>query len=187
MPTGADPQQQMMRRLSMVMPFIFVFFVIRFPVGLMLYWISTNLWTVGQQATLSKLMARRPISLPRRRRRQRPRASPSRPAARGCRAPDALGGADGRRLRSFEAEGAGDDVAAAREEALRALRELAGDVAEEEVEFVTVSEGERGLMGVGRQPARVVARAQVAAVALGRSVSACGMSSSASQRRSTPR
>ncbi len=33
MPTGADPQQQMMRRLFMVMPFIFVFFVIRFPVG----------------------------------------------------------------------------------------------------------------------------------------------------------
>jgi spoIIIJ-associated protein len=70
-------------------------------------------------------------------------------------------------LRSFEAEGAGDDVAAAREEALRALRELAGTVAEEDIEFVTVSEGERGLMGVGRQPARVLARAQVAAVALG--------------------
>jgi spoIIIJ-associated protein len=70
-------------------------------------------------------------------------------------------------LRSFESEGAGDDVAAAREEALRSLRSLAGDVAEAEVEFVTVSEGDRGLMGVGRQPARVVARAQVATVALG--------------------
>jgi YidC/Oxa1 family membrane protein insertase len=56
MPTGADPQQQMMRKLFMVMPFIFVFFVIRFPVGLMLYWIATNLWTVGQQAVLRKLM-----------------------------------------------------------------------------------------------------------------------------------
>ena len=73
----------------------------------------------------------------------------------------------GGELRSFEAEGAGDDVAAAREEALRALRELAGTLDEESVEFVTVSEGDRGLMGVGRQPARVVARAQVAAVALG--------------------
>jgi spoIIIJ-associated protein len=70
-------------------------------------------------------------------------------------------------LRSFEAEGTGDDVAAARQEALRALTELAGTLAEEAVEFVTVSEGERGLMGVGRQPARVLARAQVAAVALG--------------------
>ena len=70
-------------------------------------------------------------------------------------------------LRSFEAEGAGDDVAAARQEALLSLRELAGEVSEDDVEFVTVSEGERGLMGVGRQPARVLARAQVAAVALG--------------------
>ena len=64
MPTGADPQQQMMRRLFMVMPFIFVFFVIRFPVGLMLYWISTNLWTVGQQATLRKLMGPPPNQPP---------------------------------------------------------------------------------------------------------------------------
>jgi len=73
----------------------------------------------------------------------------------------------GGELRSFEAEGAGDDVAAARQEALVALRELAGAVSEGDVEFVTVSEGERGLMGVGRQPARVVARARVAAAALG--------------------
>jgi YidC/Oxa1 family membrane protein insertase len=64
MPTGADPQQQMMRRLFMVMPFIFVFFVIRFPVGLMLYWISTNLWTVGQQVTLRKLMGPPPNAAP---------------------------------------------------------------------------------------------------------------------------
>jgi YidC/Oxa1 family membrane protein insertase len=64
MPVGADPQQQMMRRLFMVMPFIFVFFVIRFPVGLMLYWISTNLWTVGQQSTLRKLMGPPPNQPP---------------------------------------------------------------------------------------------------------------------------
>lgn len=70
-------------------------------------------------------------------------------------------------LRSFEAEGTGDDVTAARQEALRSLVELAGELSESEVEFVVVSEGERGLMGVGRQPARVLARAQVAAVALG--------------------
>ena len=64
MPTGVDPQQQMMRRLFMVMPFIFVFFVIRFPVGLMIYWISTNLWTVGQQATLRKVMGPPPNQPP---------------------------------------------------------------------------------------------------------------------------
>jgi YidC/Oxa1 family membrane protein insertase len=64
MPTGADPQQQMMRRLFMVMPFIFVLFVIRFPIGLMLYWISTNLWTVGQQSALRKLMGPPPNAAP---------------------------------------------------------------------------------------------------------------------------
>jgi spoIIIJ-associated protein len=70
-------------------------------------------------------------------------------------------------VRSFEAEGAGDDVAAARQEALHELRELTGGVGEEDVEFVVISEGERGLMGVGRQPARVLARAQLATAALG--------------------
>jgi YidC/Oxa1 family membrane protein insertase len=64
MPTGVDPQQQMMRKMFMVMPFIFVLFVIRFPVGLMLYWIATNLWTVGQQATLRKLMGPPPNAAP---------------------------------------------------------------------------------------------------------------------------
>ena len=88
-------------------------------------------------------------------------------------------------LRSFEAEGAGDDVAAARQEALQSLRELAGELAEDDVEFVTVSEGDRGLMGVGRQPARVLARAQVTAVELGPvGRSACGTSWSASRRPS---
>ena len=33
----------------LALPFIFVPFVIRFPAGLLVYWITTNLWTVGQQ------------------------------------------------------------------------------------------------------------------------------------------
>ena len=70
-------------------------------------------------------------------------------------------------LRSFEAEGAGDDVAAARLEALHVAARAGRRARRGRVEFVTVSEGDRGLMGVGRQPARVLARAQVAAVALG--------------------
>ena len=41
---------------SSALPFVFVLFVINFPVGLMLYWITTNLWTVGQQATIRRLM-----------------------------------------------------------------------------------------------------------------------------------
>jgi YidC/Oxa1 family membrane protein insertase len=48
------PAQQ--RYMFLALPFVFVIFVIRFPVGLMLYWITTNLWTVGQQFVLRKLM-----------------------------------------------------------------------------------------------------------------------------------
>jgi YidC/Oxa1 family membrane protein insertase len=53
MPNTMDPRQ---RYMFLALPFLFVIFVIRFPVGLMLYWITTNLWTVGQQFVLRKLM-----------------------------------------------------------------------------------------------------------------------------------
>jgi YidC/Oxa1 family membrane protein insertase len=41
-----DPTQ---RRIMLFMPLVFVLFVIRFPAGVLVYWITTNLWTVGQQ------------------------------------------------------------------------------------------------------------------------------------------
>jgi YidC/Oxa1 family membrane protein insertase len=47
----ADP---MTRKLMLVLPFIFVPFIVRFPAGLMVYWITTNLWTVGQQYVLRR-------------------------------------------------------------------------------------------------------------------------------------
>src|SRR3954454_15244183 len=44
------------QRLLMIgLPFLFVTFIINFPAGLIVYWITTNLWTVGQ----SYLMRRR--------------------------------------------------------------------------------------------------------------------------------
>ncbi len=36
------------RILLMVLPMLFVPFIISFPAGLMLYWLTTNLWTTGQ-------------------------------------------------------------------------------------------------------------------------------------------
>jgi spoIIIJ-associated protein len=56
-------------------------------------------------------------------------------------------------------EGAGETVGEARWAALRALERIAPKIAEDQVEFVVISEGERGLMGVGREPARVMASA----------------------------
>src|SRR3954454_17858039 len=52
MSASADRNQ----RLPVIgLPFLFVTFIINFPAGLIVYWITTNLWTVGQ----SYLMRRR--------------------------------------------------------------------------------------------------------------------------------
>jgi YidC/Oxa1 family membrane protein insertase len=37
------------RYMMMGLPLIFVLFVIRFPAGVLVYWITTNTWTMGQQ------------------------------------------------------------------------------------------------------------------------------------------
>ena len=59
-----------------------------------------------------------------------------------------------------EAEGAGETVGEARWAALRELERLAPGLDREAVEYVVVSEGQRGLMGLGREPAKVHARAE---------------------------
>ena len=53
------------RILFMVMPVFFVFFIARFPVGLVLYWVTTNLWTVGQGLITRRLMPKTPAPPPR--------------------------------------------------------------------------------------------------------------------------
>jgi YidC/Oxa1 family membrane protein insertase len=37
------------RQIMLFMPLLFVIFVIRFPAGVLVYWITTNLWTIAQQ------------------------------------------------------------------------------------------------------------------------------------------
>jgi len=46
------------RILFMVMPLVFVFIIARFPAGLVIYWVTTNLWTVGQGLITRRLMPR---------------------------------------------------------------------------------------------------------------------------------
>lgn len=53
MATSTDRNQ---RLLMMALPFIFVPFIIGFPAGLILYWITTNVWTIGQQAVVNKVI-----------------------------------------------------------------------------------------------------------------------------------
>ena len=43
---SADPTQ---RRIMLALPFVFVIFIINFQAGLIVYWITTNVWTIGQQ------------------------------------------------------------------------------------------------------------------------------------------
>jgi YidC/Oxa1 family membrane protein insertase len=52
-----DKQQ---RRLMMFLPLVFVVIVINFPAGLLVYWITTNLWTMGQQFTVRRLIGTPP-------------------------------------------------------------------------------------------------------------------------------
>jgi len=55
------------RTLFMLMPLVFVFVIARFPAGLVLYWVTTNLWTVGQGLITRRLVARTPAPGPERR------------------------------------------------------------------------------------------------------------------------
>jgi YidC/Oxa1 family membrane protein insertase len=51
MSTTADKTQRM---IFLALPFVFVIFIISFPAGLLVYWITTNLWTIVQQAIIRK-------------------------------------------------------------------------------------------------------------------------------------
>jgi YidC/Oxa1 family membrane protein insertase len=46
------------RYLMMVLPVFFITFLLRFPMGLVLYWVTTNLWTVGQGLITRRLVAK---------------------------------------------------------------------------------------------------------------------------------
>jgi YidC/Oxa1 family membrane protein insertase len=49
---SADPMQ---RRIMFALPFVFVIFIVNFEAGLIVYWITTNVWTIGQQLIVKKL------------------------------------------------------------------------------------------------------------------------------------
>ncbi len=53
MSLSADKSQRMM---MFVLPLVFIPFVINFPAGLVLYWITTNTWTIGQQYVIQRIV-----------------------------------------------------------------------------------------------------------------------------------
>ena len=51
MPAAGDPMQ---RRIMQMMPIVFTVFALAFPSGLVLYWVTSNLFTMAQQAILMR-------------------------------------------------------------------------------------------------------------------------------------
>jgi YidC/Oxa1 family membrane protein insertase len=51
MSTATDRTQ---RIIFLALPFVFVIFIISFPAGLLVYWITTNFWTIVQQTIVRK-------------------------------------------------------------------------------------------------------------------------------------
>jgi YidC/Oxa1 family membrane protein insertase len=47
--TKASPMYRQQRMLLYVLPLVFIFSGIAFPLGVMFYWVFSNLWTMGQQ------------------------------------------------------------------------------------------------------------------------------------------
>src|SRR5919108_2821973 len=71
---SADPTQ---RRIMFALPFVFVIFIVNFQAGLIVYWITTNVWTIGQQLLVRKLYPK-PAPLD-----PRDAVTETKPAARG--------------------------------------------------------------------------------------------------------
>ena len=73
---------QRQKYLFMALPIIFIFFIVNFPMGLMLYWTTTNLWTVGQ-GLITRRLVPRPQPAPKRSSRTEPRPAGRRRRQRG--------------------------------------------------------------------------------------------------------
>ena len=58
-------QSKSQRYMIMVLPVLFLPFILRFPSGLMIYWLTTNLWTTGQGIVTRRQMPR-PTAPPKR-------------------------------------------------------------------------------------------------------------------------
>ena len=51
---SSPTMDQTQRQIMMFMPLFFVVFIINFPAGVLVYWITTNTWTIGQQYVIKR-------------------------------------------------------------------------------------------------------------------------------------
>ena len=61
MSVTADKTQQ---RIMLLLPLVFAAFIPNFPAGLIIYWITTNFWTLGQQLVVRRLSPPPPAVMP---------------------------------------------------------------------------------------------------------------------------
>jgi YidC/Oxa1 family membrane protein insertase len=88
------------RTIFMIMPLVFVFVIARFPAGLVLYWCTTNLWTVGQGLITRRLVPKTPAPvIERRSSRTPPKEEPAKADAEAASAPRAVAPQPPRRVR----------------------------------------------------------------------------------------
>jgi YidC/Oxa1 family membrane protein insertase len=76
--------QQSQRVLMYILPFAFIFVIARFPTGLVLYWMTTNLWTVGQGLITRRLIPKTPVAPMMQRRSSRTPPKEPEPSADGA-------------------------------------------------------------------------------------------------------
>jgi YidC/Oxa1 family membrane protein insertase len=67
--------------MLLILPIAFIPFVLNFPSGLMLYWLTTNLWTTGQ-GLITRRLTPKPQPPPKRSSRTPPKDARSRARAR---------------------------------------------------------------------------------------------------------
>jgi YidC/Oxa1 family membrane protein insertase len=59
---SSPTMDQTQRRLMMFMPLIFVIFIVKFPAGVIVYWVTTNSWTIAQQYVVRRRLG--PVTPP---------------------------------------------------------------------------------------------------------------------------
>lgn len=51
---ASNPQAQQMQTFAKIMPFMLMFFAFSFPTGVVIYWLTTNVWMIVQQRLILK-------------------------------------------------------------------------------------------------------------------------------------
>jgi YidC/Oxa1 family membrane protein insertase len=75
------------RTIMMILPLVFITVVAHFPTGLVLYWVTTNLWTVGQGVITRRLVPKTPMPSPFGQRRSSRTPAVEKPGGNGIEAP----------------------------------------------------------------------------------------------------